>query len=86
MRMRRVGAKEAAHLCPDFATLGAAAPPEPKCVGIPSVAKEESPLRPEDIAEIIVFVLGRPPHVNIADLMVMCLDQASSTVVNKKTS
>ena len=50
------------------------------------VYKGFTPLRPEDIAEIIVFVLGRPPHVNIADLMVMCLDQASSTVVNKKTS
>lgn len=49
------------------------------------VYKGFTPLRPEDIAEIIVFVLGRPPHVNIADLTVMCLDQASSTIVNKTT-
>ena len=47
------------------------------------VYKGYNPLQPEDIAEIIVFVLSRPPHVNIADLMVMCLDQASSTIVNK---
>ena len=47
------------------------------------VYKGYHPLQPEDIAEIIVFVLSRPPHVNIADLMVMCLDQASSTIVNK---
>lgn len=43
-----------------------------------------TPLRPEDVADIIWFAVTRPPHVNIADLTVMCLDQASSTVVNKK--
>lgn len=43
-----------------------------------------TPLQPEDIAEIIWFTVTRPPHVNIADLTVMCLDQASSTLVNKQ--
>ena len=43
-----------------------------------------TPLQPEDIAEIIWFTVTRPPHVNIADLTVMCLDQASSTIVNKQ--
>jgi len=43
-----------------------------------------TPLKPEDIADIIYFAITRPPHVNIADLTVMCLDQASSTVVNKR--
>ncbi len=47
------------------------------------VYKGFTPLTAQDIAEIIVFVLSRPAHVNIADLMVMCLDQASSTIVNK---
>lgn len=42
-----------------------------------------TPLKPEDIADIIWFAITRPPHVNIADLTVMCLDQASSTIVNK---
>ncbi len=42
-----------------------------------------TPLRPEDIADIIWFTVTRPPHVNIADLTVMCLDQASSTIINK---
>ncbi|GEQ84985.1 NAD(P)-dependent oxidoreductase [Patiriisocius marinistellae] len=42
-----------------------------------------TPLQPEDIADIIYFAITRPPHVNIADLTVMCLDQASSTIVNK---
>lgn len=43
-----------------------------------------TPLKPEDIADIILFAVTRPPHVNIADLTVMSLDQASSTIVNKK--
>ena len=42
------------------------------------------PLQAEDIADIIHFVVTRPYHVNIADLVVMSVDQASSTVVNKK--
>ncbi|SHI64747.1 hypothetical protein SAMN04488096_103170 [Mesonia phycicola] len=42
------------------------------------------PLKPEDIADIIRFVITRPYHVNIADLMVMCTAQASSTIVDKK--
>lgn len=41
------------------------------------------PLKPEDIADIIAFVISRPYHVNIADLMVMSVDQANSTIVNK---
>ena len=43
------------------------------------------PLTPEDIAEIIGFVISRPQHVNIADLVVMPTDQASSTIVRKST-
>jgi NADP-dependent 3-hydroxy acid dehydrogenase YdfG len=40
-----------------------------------------SPLKPIDIAEIIAFVLSRPAHVNIADLLVLASAQASSTMV-----
>ncbi len=40
-------------------------------------------LQPDDIADIILFVVSRPNHVNIADLMVMCTAQASSTIVNR---
>lgn len=43
-----------------------------------------TPLKAEDIADIIWFAITRPAHVNIADLTVMCLDQASSSIVNKK--
>ncbi len=40
-------------------------------------------LKPEDIADIIHFVVTRPYHVNIADLVVMPTAQASSTIINK---
>lgn len=42
------------------------------------------PLQAEDIADIIHFVISRPYHVNIADLMVMSTAQASSTIVKKE--
>ncbi len=42
------------------------------------------PLLPEDIADIIVFVISRPYQVNIADLTVMPTAQASSTIINKE--
>ena len=43
-----------------------------------------SPLQARDIAEIIYFAISRPRHVNIADLLVLPSDQASSTMVNKR--
>ncbi|HDZ05345.1 hypothetical protein LCGC14_0069880 [marine sediment metagenome] len=48
-----------------------------------NVYKGFQPLKPEDIADIIYFVVTRPYHVNIADLVVMPTAQASSTIVNK---
>lgn len=49
-----------------------------------SVYQGYQPLSPEDIAEIVYFVVSRPAHVNIADLVVMPTAQASSTIVKKK--
>lgn len=40
-------------------------------------------LQAEDIAEIIHFVVTRPYHVNIADLLVLPSAQASSTLLKK---
>ncbi|NER10135.1 SDR family NAD(P)-dependent oxidoreductase [Muriicola jejuensis] len=48
------------------------------------VYKGYQPLKPEDIADIIYFVITRPYHVNIADLVVMPTAQASSTIVKKE--
>ena len=48
------------------------------------VYKGYKALTAEDIAEIIYFVITRPAHVNIADLVVMPTAQASSTIVKKE--
>jgi NADP-dependent 3-hydroxy acid dehydrogenase YdfG len=40
-------------------------------------------LQPEDIADIIHFVVTRPYHVNIEDLIVYPTAQASATLLNK---
>jgi NADP-dependent 3-hydroxy acid dehydrogenase YdfG len=49
-----------------------------------NVYKGYKALQANDIAEIISFVISRPKHVNIADLLVLPSDQASSTQINKK--
>ncbi|AWG20967.1 NAD(P)-dependent oxidoreductase [Flavobacterium faecale] len=49
-----------------------------------NVYKGFDPLQAADIADIIQFVISRPYHVNIADLVVMSTAQASSTIVNRK--
>ncbi len=43
-----------------------------------------TPLSGIDIAEIISFVLSRPAHVNINDLLVMPTAQATGTIVKRK--
>lgn len=49
-----------------------------------SVYKGFEPLKAEDIADVIHFVVSRPYHVNIADLLILPTAQASATIVNKK--
>jgi NADP-dependent 3-hydroxy acid dehydrogenase YdfG len=36
------------------------------------------PLRPEDVAECVLFALTRPPHVNVDELVVKALAQSSA--------
>jgi 3-hydroxy acid dehydrogenase / malonic semialdehyde reductase len=43
-----------------------------------------TPLMAEDIAEVIQFLITRPPHVNIDDILVMPTDQAYSRDFNRK--
>lgn len=47
------------------------------------VYKGYEPLKPEDIADVILFALTRPPHVVLADLVVFPTAQASATQVKK---
>lgn len=49
-----------------------------------NVYKGYSPLKAQDIAETISFILSRPRHVNIADLLIFPTAQASATMVSKK--
>ncbi|POY40036.1 NAD(P)-dependent oxidoreductase [Flavobacterium alvei] len=51
-----------------------------------NVYKGLKPLEPEDIADIIHFVVSRPYHVNISDLVVMATAQGSATIVNRETT
>ncbi|KAJ7774645.1 hypothetical protein DFH07DRAFT_106709 [Mycena maculata] len=41
------------------------------------------PLTGEDIAEEIVWAASRPPHVNIAEVLVFPVQQASATIVHR---
>ena len=42
------------------------------------------PLRPEDVADCILFALTRPPHVNVDELVVMALAQSSGARIVRK--
>lgn len=43
-----------------------------------------TPLHAEDIADLILFTLTRPPHVVVADMVVFPVAQASATVVKRE--
>jgi 3-hydroxy acid dehydrogenase / malonic semialdehyde reductase len=42
------------------------------------------PLQPEDIADVIHFIITRPAHVNIQDVLVMPTAQASATMIHRQ--
>jgi NADP-dependent 3-hydroxy acid dehydrogenase YdfG len=43
-----------------------------------------TPLTAEDVADVILFVVTRPPHVNLGEIVMWPTDQASTTVVNRR--
>ncbi len=43
-------------------------------------------LQAEDIADLIHYMVTRPAHVNLADVLIFPTAQASSTMVKKKIS
>ncbi|ORX39704.1 NAD(P)-binding protein [Kockovaella imperatae] len=49
-----------------------------------AVYKGMEPLTGEDIAEEIVWCASRPPHVNIAQMLVLPVAQATATISHKK--
>ncbi len=49
------------------------------------VYKGLTPLTPDDVADVIFFCATRSPHVNISEVILMPVDQASVTLVNRQT-
>ncbi|MEI2577871.1 SDR family oxidoreductase [Scytonema sp. PRP1] len=43
-----------------------------------------TPLTPDDVADVIFFCVTRPSHVNINEVILMPVDQASATLVNRR--
>ncbi|MEH2260697.1 SDR family oxidoreductase [Nostoc sp.] len=44
-----------------------------------------TPLTADDVADVIFFCVTRSPHVNINEVVLMPVDQASATLVNRRT-
>ncbi len=49
-----------------------------------TIYKNITPLQPEDVAETIVWAATRPAHVNIHSVLMTTIDQANSTVFNRR--
>ncbi len=43
-----------------------------------------TPLIPEDVADVVLYCLTRPPHVNINEIVLMPTDQAGPTLVHRR--
>lgn len=43
-----------------------------------------TPLLAEDVADAVVWVLTRPPHVNVEEILLMPTDQASATNISRR--
>jgi len=50
-----------------------------------AVYRGVTPLTPQDVAEVIVYVASRPAHVNIAETVILPTDQAGATSVNRRS-
>ncbi len=45
-----------------------------------------TPLTPDDVADTVLYCVTRPAHVNVADVILMPVDQSSSTMVHRAKS
>jgi NADP-dependent 3-hydroxy acid dehydrogenase YdfG len=43
-----------------------------------------TPLASEDIAEVVVFCATRPPHVDVAEVLLLPTAQASATIAHRR--
>ncbi len=44
-----------------------------------------TPLTPEDVAEVVLFCLTRPPHVNVSEILVLPTDQSGATLFHRQS-
>ena len=44
-----------------------------------------TPLTPDDVADVVFFCVTRPAHVNISQVLLVPVDQASTTLVHRRT-
>lgn len=43
-----------------------------------------TPLKPEDVADVIHFCLTRPEHVNVSEVLITPTDQVTSTLLHRR--
>ena len=43
-----------------------------------------TPLKPEDVADVIHFCLTRPEHVNVSEVLITPIDQVTSTLLHRR--
>lgn len=43
-----------------------------------------TPLAPDDVADAVFYSLTRPPHVNVNEIVLLPIDQASATLLNRR--
>ncbi len=48
-----------------------------------NIYSDFNPLKAIDVAETILFIISRPLHVNIQDVLITCTQQASATLINR---
>ena len=51
---------------------------------VPTRLEDEFRLQPEDIADVIHYIITRPAHVNIQDVLIMPTAQASATIIHRE--
>lgn len=51
-----------------------------------SVYANMTPLTPADVADAVIWCATRPLHVNISEVLMMCVDQSHATLVNRRES
>ena len=49
-----------------------------------AIYADTEPLRPEDIADAVLFAATRPAHVNISEMLVFATDQAAARMIHRR--